>query len=110
MLHYDLYLSGPMTGIKDKNHTQFSKAAHALRTATYAVMNPWELDKTTPCSTWEESLRRDIAALMRCKGIATLPGWKKSKGASLEVYIAKTLKWSVHPVSYWLKEAKLALH
>ena len=40
--------------------------------------------------------------LMKCDGVATLPGWKKSRGAKLEVYIAKALKWPVHSVAYYL--------
>ncbi|MEN4946596.1 DUF4406 domain-containing protein [Pseudomonas proteolytica] len=32
-------------------------------------------------------MRRDIAALMDCDTVATLPGWKESKGALLEVLI-----------------------
>jgi hypothetical protein len=97
-----IYLSGPMTGIKDLNRPRFNKAAKALRKKGYHVINPPELDKLSPQRTWEGCLRRDITQLMRCKEIATLPGWKKSRGACLEIYIGKALKMPVHSISYWL--------
>lgn len=98
-----LYLSGPMTGIKNKNYNAFFAGALMLRSMNYTVINPWELGQDD-CKTWEEFLRRDVKAMMEfCNGIATLPGWKKSKGASLEVYIAKKLGWPVHSLSYWRK-------
>lgn len=97
-----IYVAGPMTGIRRKNYSQFNWAAWLLRQVGYEIINPWELDwADTTRTTWEEFLQRDIAALMTCSGIATLANWKKSRGARLEVYIAKALKWPVHPVAYW---------
>ena len=40
-------------------------------------------------------MRRDIAPLMDCDTVATLPGWQESKGAQLEVLIAKHLGMTV---------------
>ena len=101
-----LYLSGPMTGYKDKNFPSFTEAARLLRAKGYRVVNPAELDETIPKPTWEECLRRDIRAMMVCKGVATLPGWKKSKGANLETYIARQLKWPIHKYQYWVKKSR----
>ncbi len=96
-----LYLSGPMTGIPEKNYWAFRDNTCRLREAGYGVVNPWELGQSNKM-TWEQFLRRDITEMMlRCSGVATLPGWKKSKGARLEVYIAKALGWPVHTVKYW---------
>jgi hypothetical protein len=101
-----LYLSGPMTGVKDNNYPAFFKAAKALRKKGYKVINPPELDKKSPQRTWEDCLRRDIKEMMYCNAVATLPRWKKSKGALLETYIAKSLKWPIHPVYKYLKRRK----
>jgi hypothetical protein len=101
-----VYLSGPMTGIKDKNFPAFNRASKALRKKGYQVINPAELDMQHPRQTWAECLRRDIVAEMRCNGVATLAGWRRSRGAHLEVYIAETLNWQVHTVAYWLKMRK----
>ncbi|WP_317849207.1 MULTISPECIES: DUF4406 domain-containing protein [unclassified Pseudomonas] len=40
------------------------------------------------CGTWNDCMRRDIAALMNCDTVATLPGREHSEGARLEVLIA----------------------
>lgn len=92
-----------MTGVKDLNRPAFIKAAKALRAKAYKVINPPELDKFSPQRTWEGCLRRDIIELMKCDKIATLANWKKSKGATLEVYIGKALKFKIHPVKHYLK-------
>lgn len=97
------YVSGPMTGYKNKNFPAFMKASIQLRAKGLRIINPAELDIGEPEKTWEKCLQRDIRELMKCNCVATLPGWKKSRGALLEVYIAKALKWPVHPVEYYLK-------
>jgi hypothetical protein len=97
-----IYLSGPMTGIKDLNRPLFNLTAKALRQKGYKVINPPELDKISPQRSWEGCLQRDISYLMKCSEIATLPGWKNSRGANLEIYIGKQLKYPVHPVKYYL--------
>jgi hypothetical protein len=98
-----IYISGPMSGIKHKNFPAFMKAALQLRKKGYQVINPAELDIGEPRDTWEACLRRDIREEMRCKAIATLPNWKKSRGARLEVYIARKLAWPIHSIEYYLK-------
>ena len=103
----NLYLSGPMTGIKDLNRPLFNKLAKALRKRGYKVVNPPELDLSSPQRTWEGCLRRDIVQLMGCDKIATLPGWKKSRGANLEVYIGKALGYPIKTAVYWLNRRTL---
>ena len=99
-----LYLAGPMTGIEDLNFPAFTAGAAALRAAGYEVVNPAELnpDHTMP---WAECMRRDIAALVTCDGIALLPGWEQSRGATLEHHIASRLEMSVRSVDELLMVA-----
>jgi hypothetical protein len=101
-----LYLSGPMTGVKDLNKPVFEVAAKRLRKTGYKVVNPHDLDKKEPRRAWEDCLRRDIRHEMSCSAIATLPRWKNSRGANLEVYIGRALKYPVRTVTYWLKRRK----
>ena len=98
-----IYVSGPMSNLPNNNVPAFNKAAKALRKKGYEEVNPAELDGDEPCSTWEECLRRDIRHLTYCTDIATLPGWKKSRGALLEIFIGKALSFKVHPLGYYLK-------
>lgn len=104
-----LYLSGPMTGVPDLNRPAFNAAAKALRSAGYAVVNPPELDRNEPRTTWKECLQRDIRHMMLCGAVATLPNWTKSRGANLEIYVGKKLSYPVHTVGYWLKNAEMEL-
>jgi hypothetical protein len=98
-----LYLSGPMTGIPYKNFPAFIKASQTLRKAGYKVVSPHELETKDVQCTWENCMRRDIKAEMDCTAIATLPKWKNSRGASVEVYIGKALGYPVHTVEYYVK-------
>jgi Domain of unknown function (DUF4406) len=95
-----------MTGIKDLNKPLFNRYARLLRGKGYRVVNPPELDRVDPQRTWEGCLQRDIRFLMDCDRIAVLSGWKRSKGANLEVHIGRALGYSVRPVNYWLKRRK----
>lgn len=97
-----IYVSGPMTGYPKHNFPAFNAAAKKLRARGFEIVNPAELDAGEPCNSWEECLRRDIKWLMKCTAIATLPGWKKSKGAKLEIHIGKELSFDIHTVQYYL--------
>ncbi len=101
-----IYLSGPMSGLPEHNVPLFNRTTKLLRKKGFRVINPAELDAKEHCRSWEECLRRDIRELSRCTDIATLPGWKKSRGANLEVHIGKALSYEVHPVAYYLKRRK----
>jgi|GEM_PF-881709 len=96
-----LYVSGPMTGIAQLNFPTFNRHAMHLRAAAYEVINPAELGTQDDLS-WSDYLRRDIAALMQCDGIAMLPGWESSKGACLERHIALELGMVVGDVTSFL--------
>ncbi len=101
-----VYVSGPMSGLPNNNVPAFDAAAAKLRKKGYRVTNPAELDDGEPCKTWEDCLRRDLRALTKCGAVATLPSWKKSRGANLEVHVARALAFEVHPVAYYLKKRK----
>ena len=85
-----LYLAGPMTGIAELNFPLFHSEAARLRSCGHEVINPAEIN-ADPAAEWSACMRADIAQLVTCDGIAMLPGWSKSSGASLELYIAKAL-------------------
>lgn len=100
-----LYLSGPMTGLPKHNYPAFMRWARLLRKANYQVINPAELDDGTPLN-WIQCLKRDVTKLFTCTGIATMPGWTKSKGANLEVHIGRELDYPVHSVEHFIKNKK----
>lgn len=101
-----VYVSGPMTGYVENNVPAFNKAARQLRALGYEVVNPAELDAGEPCNTWIACLRRDLKWLVTCDAIATLPKWKRSKGANLEIHVGKQLSFPVHTVNYYLSKKR----
>jgi hypothetical protein len=88
-----IYLSGPMTGMPELNFPAFHAMTTQLRAAGHTVTNPAELNPHG--GSWNECMRRDIAALMECDTVALLPGWHTSKGARLEAHIAERLGMAV---------------
>lgn len=96
-----LYVAGPMTGLPEFNYPAFDAAAAALRQAGYQVVNPAE-DGLPLDAPYEHHLRLAIARLMGCQAVATLPGWRHSKGAKLEVHNALEVGMRVAPVELWL--------
>lgn len=93
-----LYVSGPMTGLP----------AHILSEAGYGVVNPAHKGIVAGW-TWADYLRHDLAALVTCDGVATLPGHRMSRGAKLELHVARELGTPVHTMRFWQKAALVRL-
>jgi hypothetical protein len=85
-----IYIAGPMTGYPELNFPAFHAEAARLRALGYEVVNPAEIN-ADPSAGWVDCMRADIRELVTCDAVATLHGWSKSKGASLEVHIAREL-------------------
>ena len=86
-----LYLAGPMTGYPDWNFPAFHAAAERLRDKGHAVLNPAENFGGDPTRPRADYMRLDLAHLLAAEGVAVLPGWERSRGASLEVAVAREL-------------------
>jgi hypothetical protein len=88
-----IYISGPMTGYPELNYPAFQNAAQQLRELGYAVISPHEVEPLE--QTWVGYMRADIKALMDCQKVVTLSGWENSRGARIEVNLAKELGMKV---------------
>lgn len=96
-----IYISGPMTGYPKYNFPAFETAAKRLRLIGLDVVSPHEFGEGGVQS-WSDYLRKDLIALLeRCDSVATLHGWEKSKGATLEVHVARSLGMRVESVDWW---------
>lgn len=97
------YLSGPMTGLPEHNFPAFREATAWLRRAGKTVVSPHELDEgedfAPGAMPWSYYLRRDLRQLTLCNVVAVLDGWENSKGAQLEVHVARALGMPV--VNAW---------
>jgi hypothetical protein len=89
-----------MTGLPEFNYPEFRRCAADLRAAGYAVESPAENDN--PSGEWADWMRLGIAQVLRVEGIALLPGWEESKGATLELHVAKQLGLPWGSVTAWL--------
>lgn len=89
-----LYLAGPMSNLPALNFPAFHSAAADLRAVGHVVVNPAEIN-ADQCSDWLTCMRNDIKQLVDCEAICLLPGWEKSRGATLERQIALGLGFQV---------------
>jgi hypothetical protein len=99
-----IYIAGPMTGYKNWNFPAFFEAEEQLIKLGYEVVNPAHNDGATvqealesagspdaPNNPWRWYMRRDLPHVLEVDALCVLPGWQKSKGASLEVTVAKAI-------------------
>lgn len=96
-----LYIAGPMTGIPEFNYPAFHHAAQILRAHGYDVENPAENTRPTD-SPWAVFLRDGLTQVLRCDGIALLPGSHTSRGARLEVHVAVELGMTIADIDTWV--------
>jgi hypothetical protein len=91
-----------MSGIKEHNFPAFRTAAHVLREMGITVWSPVEMDEqegydgheVEPGSAeWSHYLARDLGVVCdrNVDGVVVLPGWENSRGAALEVHVAREL-------------------
>lgn len=101
------YLSGPISGDIAGNTKRFGEAADELRSRGYKIVSPVEVCdghlakadlKPNANMSWDWYMRRDIEALCddSVEGIIMLPGWEFSRGARIELQIARALNYRVH--------------
>lgn len=87
-----VYLSGPMTGVKDLNREAFRQAAEVLRMLGHDVINPHDLHEE-PGLSHADYMRRDLTVLMDwgVEAVFVLPGWRYSEGSLAEVVCAQAI-------------------
>lgn len=100
-----LYVAGPMTGIPENNYPEFLRVGALLADKGYTVLNPANIDDHFAGAigerTWQWYMRRALQMCVHSDGVATLPGWAHSRGASLEVHVARRLELAVRPWWEW---------
>lgn len=127
-----------MTSIPEYNFPAFDNAAAQWRDAGWEVVSPADLTREywrkrfgaefDPANTdpaisaggdiYREFLREDIREITRCDAIALLPGWRKSKGVAVELFVANALRLQVFdaqtfdpmPPESALQEAQRLVH
>jgi len=111
-----IYIAGPMSGQKDWNFPAFFEAEEQLKALGHEVINPAHNDGETleealksagdpvrPNNSWSYYMRRDLPSVMAVEALCLLPGWQKSRGATLEVHVAEAIGLPL----YILKDGQL---
>lgn len=108
-----IYIAGPMSGVENWNFPAFFEAERQLLGLGHEVVNPAHNDGLTyeealdsanaGKHSWDWYMRRDLTNLITCDAVCLLPEWKNSKGALLEVTVAKNLDMPL----YILRDEKL---
>lgn len=91
-----VYLAGPMRGIPEFNVPAFNAAAADLRSRGFVVFSPPELDLEIDNAidgnrTSSDYMERDLPYVCRADAVVVLDGWRKSKGAQIETWVARKL-------------------
>lgn len=87
-----IYISGKITGRDlEEARKQFDKAEQYWISQGIEVVNPMKEVPAEDGKPWDYYMRRDIKLLMDCDAIYMMDGWKTSRGAKIEKYIAEQL-------------------
>jgi hypothetical protein len=88
-----VYIAGPITGLENNNHQAFKDVQEKLLQLNVNCINPHDLfdGLDTSAFTHDDFMRVCISALSFCDKVVTLPGWENSKGATMEVQIARIM-------------------
>ena len=89
-----VYISGKITGIEDVAPQLFAEAEELITQAGFEAVNPMTIPHDHDLS-WGSYMRADIKAMLDCDYVFTLDNWSHSKGAFIEVVLAKHLEMSI---------------
>lgn len=81
-----IYVIGPVTGIAAENRPAFEAARELLWDEGWEVELPH--DTIAPDAEWGAAMRQSIARMLANDAVAALPGWQRSRGATLEHSLA----------------------
>lgn len=86
------YIAGPMSGMIERNRPAFFAAEALLRSMGHTCLNPAvNEDNMGWDKTWAQYMMADALCVRKAQAVALLPGWHRSKGATIEVVKARRM-------------------
>lgn len=80
-----IYLSGPITDVKDYYRTFNEAESQLIKKGFSKIINPAKLSDVLHIgATYEQFMQIDLELLSMAECICLLPGWKESKGCNRE--------------------------
>ena len=101
-----VYISGKMTGLKDKGRETFNYAEERLRAAGWKVMNPACLPDDLPDHCYMPVC---LSMLRESDLVAVLPNWTDSPGAHMETSYATYIGKPVFTMAQVMYEPEIVL-
>lgn len=102
---YKIYLCGAISGLDLKRvRALFQIAQNKIATNWRVVMNPFDNGLSEEDS-WEDHMRADIKMLMECDALYVVNDISKSKGAKIELNLARAL--GIKVMSYKMTDQRL---
>jgi hypothetical protein len=90
LTYYNYYLSGAIS--KQPNFKEYFKRYEdeLNHLGVISIFNPADTDWPEDVK-WEKCFKYDLKFLMDSDCLVLLPNWRKSRGAKLEIHVAKAL-------------------
>jgi len=92
-----IYIAGKITGVPDYK-VKFLTAENHLFDYGYEPINPAVISSSL---NWYGAMREALRMMLLSDGVALLPCWKKSKGAKIEVKLAKLIGMPIREIAKW---------
>lgn len=89
-----IYLSGKISGLPICEAIKNFESAENQLKGFANIVNPMRLRHDHDKS-WQSYMKEDIRALIDCDAIAMLPNYESSKGALIELNLAKSLGFEI---------------
>lgn len=118
------YLCGPITGLPQNNAPVFYHYQELLEEAGYTIVNPHEIvpelteeelavmapltESEKQGLIWKRAMSFCIREMLDCNEVITLPGWEFSKGATIEVRLARDFNIEVKPLAKVLHDRSIS--
>lgn len=99
-----LYVAGPVTGRENRNLAAFEEAERELYRAGFWPSLPHRV--VPEDARWEDAMKKSVALMEGCDGVALLPDWRASRGARIEAALASEIGMPVCGVDEWCREAR----
>ena len=112
-----IYISGPITGMKNGNKVSFDYLAQIIKNNGDLPINPLDLGANisdsypdfrnlTVREQWQIYMRFDIRELVMSDMVVVLDGWGLSEGSKIEVELAEKLGIPVVSMQYYVQKLK----